>query len=403
MTPAPYSQVDRKVATLKLVDVLAWQALLRELSTPAFVVDRRLVMLYANPAFLRFTELRPSDILEASSAGSFLGEDIGAFMLQCQRHRLPQMRADMGGTTPKGKELRVHMKVVPLFDGRDVVVGSLQLLIDTSVERRLHEKYRKAMTEERADRMAAEVLTQQLHGHVADLERSATLGALAGGIAHELNNPMQVISGQVELIRMNSQDLEGLPEAPRRKLLQRIADIEESIARCQRVIQRLLGFLHTGEQPELAPGSLPEAVDQAVRYLKFHPRGRTIRVRGIEDPVPAVPMARDLVVQMLLNLLVNASDAMGGTGEIVVRLREGDDPRYVELCISDTGPGIPEAVRDRIFEPFFSTKPKGHGTGIGLFLVKYIVNQHQGTISVESPPSGGATFRILLPRGGSTP
>jgi signal transduction histidine kinase len=183
---------------------------------------------------------------------------------------------------------------------------------------------------------------------------------------------------------------------------ERLKEIDENIQRCQLVTRRLLGFLRSGAELELVPDDLGEVLRQAERYLRFHPSGCGVEVRIEAEPVGRVPMARDLLVQLFLNLFVNACEATGGMGTVRAGVRPAGDG-VVEVTVADAGPGIPEELRARIFEPFVTTKPKGRGTGIGLFLVRYIVNQHRGRISVECPPQGGTLFRIVLPLEAAAP
>ena len=390
------------MSELTLSDIDKQRDILHQVSIPVFAVDKRGVLVYANPQFYRLTELRPRDIVASSTLRSFLGPEMVELVMQCMETGLTVTRAEVKGKTPSGKELMAHVKAVPLLNGHGTVAGSLQFMLDMSVEKRLHEKYRGLLATERTDRMAAEILSQHLNMQLSDLERSSALGALAGGVAHEINNPLQIIRGQADLLGILLQSIETgapIPEEKRDKILKKVGVIDECIARCQAVTDRLLTYLRSNKDLTLTAGDLEEVVTQAGRFFNFHPLSRFVKL-DVEAPgfLPRIPMAPDLLVQLFLNLFLNACHAMEGRGDITVRIANGQSNDHVEVSIADTGCGIPAEVRDRLFDPFTTTKADGKGTGLGLFLVQYIVDQHRGRIEVDCPATGGTVFTIRLPK-----
>jgi two-component system, cell cycle sensor histidine kinase and response regulator CckA len=232
-------------------------------------------------------------------------------------------------------------------------------------------------------------------------DRLALLGRLAGGIAHDFNNLLAIILGAAAAARVAPLERAAAVE---------IAAIEAAAERGASLVRQLLAF---ARQQVLAPRSvaLNDTVRQVVALL---PRlmGPGIRVEAaLEHPSRHIRVDPDQWLRVLLNLAVNARDAMGDSG--LLRFSTGrrlvlagemvagellPPGRYVTLEVRDTGPGIPPEVLPRIFEPFYSTKLEAGGTGLGLATVQGIVGQSGGRIEVECPPEGGTLFRILLPR-----
>jgi len=237
-----------------------------------------------------------------------------------------------------------------------------------------------------AARMAALALERYLVEQ--RLRRSQTLqavGQLAGGVAHDFNNLLGGILGCVYGLELQPVD------GPAAGEFQRIRDL------CRRggdLTRRLLTFARRvpGRRETLDPGQLlREAAELLDRTL-----GKGIAV-GCEtaEGLPRILVDRSLLTTALLNLGLNARDAMRGTGTLALGARaEGGG---VVLAIRDSGPGVPAAIRERIFEPFFTTKPLGHGTGLGLSMVYAACREHGGHVDVECPPEGGSTFRLWFP------
>ena len=235
-------------------------------------------------------------------------------------------------------------------------------------------------------------------------QKMESLGQLAGGIAHDFNNVLGVIQGGLALLKTRLTD----------PALARYVEIGESaVNRGADVAKRLLTFSREGTVA-LRPLALADVVGELTKVLE-HSIERTIDiVTEIPRSLPIIQGDPGQLYQMLLNLCLNARDAIveaqpvSGTGRITIAARTvgGDDvrrifksasaPMYVCISLSDTGSGMNEEVRSRIFEPFFTTKPTGKGTGLGLSVVYGIVQSHNGMIDVESIPHGGTTFRIYL-------
>ena len=234
---------------------------------------------------------------------------------------------------------------------------------------------------------------------VARGEKLASIGQLAAGIAHELNNPLTGVLTFTHLLRRKMPD--GSQDAEDLDLV-----IRET-RRCASIIRRLLDFARE-KAPEKALVDLNRLVEETVRFVERSAALQRIDITLDLDPhLPALYVDADLMKQVLMNILVNAQQAIAERGDIVVRSRLhesrklaacGEEPvPAVEIAISDTGCGIPQANLQRVFDPFFTSKEVGKGTGLGLSVSYGIVRSHGGEIEVESTLGQGTTFRVYLP------
>jgi len=230
---------------------------------------------------------------------------------------------------------------------------------------------------------------KRLQEQLRKTERIAELGTLASGMAHEIGTPMNVILGRAEYL------LDRVKDEPIRKGLQTIV---AQVERITRVMNQLLSFARR-KPPERGPLVLQEVIDNSLEM--FHERLARNRVqveRRVDRGCPKVLADADQMSQVLINLVMNAIHAMPDGGILRVGLEADTD--MVRLTVGDTGHGIPRDAITRIFEPFFTTKEFGKGTGLGLTVVKGIIEEHQGSIAVESEEGKGTTFTILLPKSG---
>jgi PAS domain S-box-containing protein len=237
---------------------------------------------------------------------------------------------------------------------------------------------------------------------LAATERLRSIGTLAGGIAHDFNNILMGIQGSASLLLLQLD-----PASPLRA---RLEDIEHCVESGAQLSARILGFAQGGKYNPV-PTDLNGLVQASLEL--FSRTRKEIEVHAaFAGDLTTVEIDRAQFEQVLLNLFVNAWQAMPGGGDLFVETRNanfddaqaavvGLDPgRYVQVVVRDTGIGVDPAIRERIFEPFFSTKDRGRGTGLGLASAYGIVRAHGGTIAVESRPAHGATFTITLPASG---
>ncbi|OGS21101.1 MAG: hypothetical protein A2252_05560 [Elusimicrobia bacterium RIFOXYA2_FULL_39_19] len=230
-----------------------------------------------------------------------------------------------------------------------------------------------------------------------DLENSQTLmlqsakmsavGQLAGGVAHEINNPMGVILGFAQIMAktIKEQDPYFLP----------VTSIEREAHRCKKLVADLLTFSRTGKTT-MEKTNINAVIEGALTLSETLARIKNVDIiRSLENNLPEISANSNQLQQVIINLCNNAIDAMPEGGEIRISAKKSG--AYVEIEVTDTGKGIPDKIKQHIFEPFFTTKEVGKGTGLGLSLVYEIVQKHNGTIEVESEPGKGTTFKIKLP------
>ncbi|MBK9306908.1 MAG: PAS domain S-box protein [Nitrospira sp.] len=228
---------------------------------------------------------------------------------------------------------------------------------------------------------------KRLQEQLRRTERIAELGTLASGMAHEIGTPMNVILGRAEYL------MDRVKEEPIKKGLQTIVT---QVERITKVMNQLLSFARR-KTPERRPLDLQKAIEDSVEIFRERLAKNRIHVEmDLVDSCPLVLGDADQMSQVLINLIVNAVHAMPEGGTLHIGLAREKD--CVKLTVADTGHGIPHDVVKKIFEPFFTTKEFGKGTGLGLTVVKGIIEEHQGSIAVESEEGNGTTFTILLPK-----
>ncbi|HEX9446038.1 MAG TPA: ATP-binding protein, partial [Candidatus Binatia bacterium] len=267
----------------------------------------------------------------------------------------------------------------------------------------LEERVRERTAElERATAALLKEMEQQkiLEDQLRQVQKMESLGTLAGGIAHDFNNILNVILGYT----LNIPREAGDPE----KQAHSVAVIKETVARGVAIVQQLLALGRKNE-PQLEPADLNHLLENHAALLHgAFPKTVAVALRPAPG-LPPVAVDTNRLNQAILNLSVNARDAMGGAGTLTLGTESIDGARlrrrfpearagsYVCIAVADTGPGMESAVRERIFEPFFTTKGQGEGSGLGLTVVYGVAKDHDGFIDVESEPGRGTTFRLYLP------
>ncbi|MFT3691630.1 MAG: HAMP domain-containing sensor histidine kinase [Kofleriaceae bacterium] len=241
-----------------------------------------------------------------------------------------------------------------------------------------------------------------LEQRLGQTEKLATIGQLAAEIAHEVGTPLNVIAGRARSIQKKSRDHEAVEK--------NAEIVAEQTARITRIIQRLLDFTrrkvgHTSGKQEVNVNELSLMTMELLQgqFSSAKVKTRLDRAEGL----PRVAGDQDRLQQVMINLLLNAVQAMPEGGSLgvetaIVRrtrpgLEDGAEQSFVTFSVRDTGVGVPEDIRDKIFDPFYTTKEGSGGTGLGLAVCSGIVKEHDGWIDIESNDGGGTVFRVFLP------
>ncbi|HEX9052416.1 MAG TPA: PAS domain S-box protein [Anaeromyxobacter sp.] len=245
--------------------------------------------------------------------------------------------------------------------------------------------------------------TKAVQAQLMQSDRLASVGMLAAGVAHEINNPLAYVSAALDYLHEHAEEL--APSSPARpEVLRALAEAREGAERVRLVVRDLRTFSGTREERRTRV-ALEPVVESALHVAANELRYRARVVREYRE-APAVMADEARLGQVVLNLLINAAQAIpdGHAAEHEVRVVTGVDARgRAVLEVQDTGVGIPPGIADRIFDPFFTTKPTGVGTGLGLSICRGIVLALGGEISAGSRPGGGTTMRVAIPAAPAAP
>ncbi len=290
----------------------------------------------------------------------------------------------------------------PRFDAEGGFLGYIGSVIDIT-ERKEVEDAQRRLNDLLEQRIASAITErEQVEAQLRQAQKMDAVGKLTGGVAHDFNNLLQVISGNLQLL---AKDIAGNDRAE-----QRLQNALSGVSRGSKLVSQLLAF---GRRQPLAPrvvnlGRLVRGLDEMLRRVL----GEGVEIETMITGGLWTTFADESQVEnALLNLAINARDAMNGHGRLTIEAGNAflDDPyaarhaevepgQYVMLAVTDTGCGIPPDVLDHVFEPFFTTKPEGQGTGLGLSMVYGFVKQSGGHVKIYSEPGQGTTVRVYLPR-----
>ena len=225
---------------------------------------------------------------------------------------------------------------------------------------------------------------QEAQAHVLHQEKMAAFGLLAAGIAHEVGNPLTSISSLVQMLQRKGSDADAQAK---------LALVRGQIERIHTTLRELITFSRPASTARTRV-ALADVVQEALNIAKYYKRTKARHiVTDLPADLPAVLGVRDQLVQVFLNLVLNASDATGTGGRLTVRAcRDGN---HVAVEVEDDGAGIPAEMQARLFQAYFTTKK--HGTGLGLFVTRKLITDHGGSIACASQPGRGTTFRLRLP------
>jgi two-component system, cell cycle sensor histidine kinase and response regulator CckA len=306
----------------------------------------------------------------------------------------------------EGAVIDVSLAISPILDAAGRIIGASSVARDITERKRMEAELRELNVELEkrvADRTADLIRTieqrEKLQQQLSQSQKMESIGTLAGGIAHDFNNILTIILGY-------SSALNGVNDAER--IREGLGIIRETGMRGAVLVQQLLTLSRSGNLSFEAV----DVGDQLRQFAKIlgetFPKTMSISV-DVEPDVSPTLADPNRLQQALLNLCVNARDAMNGSGSLTLsnstvagqqlrsRFPDATDDRYICVKVTDTGTGMDPDVRDRIFDPFFTTKGPGQGTGLGLTAVYGIIREHDGFVEVESEPGRGTTFYLYLP------
>ncbi|MCU0561450.1 MAG: response regulator [Desulfobacterales bacterium] len=350
--------------------------------------DARIVK--ANPAFMAMFGTTPAELAQVAAGTAPAGEGLAVLMRRCRDHIAApetQRAALRVEVTRKDGSPFVGTVCTQAIDlgGRMWVAGFIQDITGQAL-----------MEKER------ELISAQ--GRQA--QKMEAIGTLAGGIAHDFNNLLMGIQGNVSLIMLNKD--------PGHRDAVYLKNIERAVARGSELTRQVLGFARSGKY-EVRPTDFNHLIERAAALFGRSRKEVTIR-KILQEPLWTIEADADQMDQVMLNLLVNAWEAMPGGGEVVLETanvtveentpgRPPDAPpgRYICITVADTGVGMDAQTQARIFEPFFTTKKTGSATGLGLSSVFGVVQNHHGFITVRSGKGRGTTFRVYLPASAPPP
>jgi two-component system NtrC family sensor kinase len=233
---------------------------------------------------------------------------------------------------------------------------------------------------------------RRLQQEVIQQEKMAAIGMLAGGVAHEINNPLGGILAFTQLL------LRGEGKDENSELHRDLKEIENAAIRCKRIVADLLDFSRISKERERCTFDVNLLLEKVLPFISSEIRSLNVKLKlDVAGDLPRVQGVPDRMQQVFLNLMTNACHAMPKGGTLSVKTGANEDGDRVVVSVSDTGEGIPEDVLDKIFDPFFTTKKPGKGTGLGLSISYRIVKEHEGSIEVESKPGEGTAFTVSLP------
>jgi PAS domain S-box-containing protein len=400
----------------------------------AVVLDTDRRILYYNRAYEASTGLRGRQLAQKVAAGARCYEvfPLEICMTDCvgcrardvgRAVRVDEIKAMRGD----GEELTFIVAAVPvtLLDGTMVIIETYRdVTADVRIQRRLKGLLER---ERQAKQNLEEVVlqrTQELraaHATLVHQEKMSSLGRLVAGIAHELNNPINFVYGNVDFLGQYMEDLLELVEMIDRLPLQ--ADIRKTVEeakdkieyeflvedwrkllrsiragaeRTASIVQDLKTFSRTGGG-ELQETDLVAGIETTLNLIAPLLKNRIEVRRRIAPGVPRILCNAGHVNQVFMNILTNAAQAVDGEGWIEVRVEPVDDGRSVEVRVTDSGVGIRPEVMAKITDPFFTTKDVGEGTGLGLWISENIVRAHGGTLRWSNTEGGGAAFVVTLP------
>ena len=252
------------------------------------------------------------------------------------------------------------------------------------------------LTRSMVDRLArADHERSMLTNQVREVEKMALIGRLSASVAHEINNPLQIISDQAGLMNELMDEEQPTKVTHLGDYRQAIGKIRTQLGRASTITRRLLGFSRVQDGEQVLT-DVNQAVEETVLLFEHEAkRHRIVIARHYQDGLPRIRTDPAQLQQVILNVLHNAMDAIGRDGAIDISSRIAGD--HIIVDFADTGPGLTAEVMERLYDPFFTTKPKGKGTGLGMYVSRDIMERLGGELTAANRAGGGAVFSVHLP------
>ena len=396
----------------------------------AVILDRDRRVLYYNRAYEAIGSLRGRALAERVKAGARCWEIFSLDVCQsacvgCRARdagkplRVDEIRAVRGD----GEDLTFIVTAVPLGD---FIVETYR---DVTAEVRVQRRLKALLEQERREKVDLEEVVadrtrelQQAQAQLVLQEKMSALGRLVAGIAHELNNPINFVYGNVDFLRQYMDDLltivdrvDRFPDLPAglraqldemkgaieydylvedsRKL---IRSIRTGAERTAAIVRDLKNFSRTGGG-DMQETDVIAGIETTLNLIGPLHRNRITIERHYQPDLPRLVCNAGHIHQVFMNILTNAAQAIRGPGTIRIEVRTLEGPPRLEVSIGDTGEGIPPDVLEKITDPFFTTKEVGEGTGLGLWISDSIVSAHGGTLTCRTEVGVGSTFTVTLP------
>jgi PAS domain S-box-containing protein len=377
------SEAVNRRARRQAEEQLRLQSIALEAAANAILItDATGKIVWANPAFTETTGYSFEEVVGKNPRVLKSGKQDGAFYKEMWdtilsgnvwRNTLINRRKD-------GTLNREDMTITPIRDGSGEITQFVAIKQDiTKLEQALSD------VKQKSEELAA--MTQQLW----QASKLATMGELSASIAHELNNPLATVALRVENLLM--------PMAEDDSKRHSLEIIMQEVDRMANLVDNLLQFSRRSHR-QISTVDVREEITNSIEFIHYHLRSRRIEaVPEFADPLPTIQADRQQLRQLFLNLLTNAGDAMPHGGTLRVRVTRSvlREVEAVKIDFSDSGGGISTQDLEKIWEPFFTTKPEGKGTGLGLAICRRIVEEHSGTIGIESSAGHGTTVHIVFP------
>jgi PAS domain S-box-containing protein len=306
-----------------------------------------------------------------------------------------------------GSLLNISLTISPVKSADGRIIGASKIARDITERKRVEEALQNLnavleirVAERTADLRRSITERERLQDQLLQAQKMESIGTLASGVAHDFNNLLNIILSHATIMRLDGKNPASISEGA--------AVIEETVRRGATLVQQLMSLSRKSEA-KLEPVRLNSLAEKLANLLTETFTKTIIITLQLEPGLPAINGDENQLHQTLLNLCVNARDAMPEGGRISLktgivpgadlrrRFPEAAAERYVSITVNDSGMGMDDVTQRRIFEPFFTTKPVGHGTGLGLAVVYGIVQNHDGFVEVKSKLGHGTTFFIYLP------